>query len=56
MDATYEGDFAAASGVPYDLGRESRNDWNEEFAGGLYMNFNASKEVFTGSMLARQVL
>ncbi|RKN85545.1 FAD-dependent oxidoreductase [Paenibacillus ginsengarvi] len=49
IDATYEGDLAAAAGVPYDLGRESRDVWNEEYAGKLYMNFDASKEVFPGS-------
>ncbi|MEF3304095.1 FAD-dependent oxidoreductase [Paenibacillus sp. GYB003] len=49
VDATYEGDLAAAAGVPYDLGRESRDAWNEEYAGKLYMNFDPTKEVFPGS-------
>ncbi|MDF2723480.1 MAG: hypothetical protein K0Q59_3155 [Paenibacillus sp.] len=49
IDATYEGDLAAMSGVPYRLGRESRDEWNEEYAGKLYMNFDGTKEVFPGS-------
>ncbi|MEF3306814.1 FAD-dependent oxidoreductase [Paenibacillus sp. GYB003] len=48
IDATYEGDLAAMSGVPYSLGRESRDDWNEEYAGTLYQNFR-TKEVLPGS-------
>ncbi|MGG1515625.1 FAD-dependent oxidoreductase [Paenibacillus oryzisoli] len=49
IDGTYEGDLAAASGVPYRIGRESRDEWNEEYAGKLYMNFDDNKEVFPGS-------
>ncbi|MDF2924433.1 MAG: hypothetical protein K0R57_3347 [Paenibacillaceae bacterium] len=49
IDGTYEGDLAAAAGVPYATGRESRDEWNEEYAGKLYMNFDKSKEVFPGS-------
>lgn len=49
IDATYEGDLAAAAGVPYTTGRESRDEWNEEYAGKLYMNFAPDKEVFPGS-------
>jgi hypothetical protein len=49
IDGTYEGDLAAMAGVPFDLGRESRDVWNEEYAGKLYMNFDSSKEVFPGS-------
>lgn len=48
IDATYEGDLAAMAGVPYSLGRESRDDWNEEYAGALYQNFR-TKEVLPGS-------
>lgn len=48
IDATYEGDLAAAAGVPYWLGRESRDEWNEEYAGVLYQNFK-TKEVLPGS-------
>ncbi|QHW31115.1 FAD-dependent oxidoreductase [Paenibacillus rhizovicinus] len=49
IDGTYEGDLAALAGVPYEVGRESRDEWNEEFAGVLYMNFDPSKEVLPGS-------
>ncbi len=49
IDATYEGDLAAAAGVPYLTGRESRDDWNEEYAGKLYMNFDPTKKVLPGS-------
>lgn len=49
IDATYEGDLAAMAGVPWHSGRESRDEWNEEYAGKLYMDFAASKEVFSGS-------
>ena len=51
IDASYEGDLAALSGVPYVLGREGRDEWNEEFAGKLYMDFSGKrgKEVFPGS-------
>lgn len=48
IDATYEGDLAAMAGAPYSLGRESRDDWNEEYAGTLYQNFR-TKEVLPGS-------
>lgn len=49
IDGTYEGDLAAMAGVPYEVGRESRDEWNEEYAGVLYMNFGPSKEVLPGS-------
>lgn len=49
VDATYEGDLAAAAGVPYWLGRESREELNEEFAGTLYMDYRPEKEVLPGS-------
>lgn len=48
IDATYEGDLAAMAGVPYSLGRESRDEWNEQYAGVLYQNFR-TKEVLPGS-------
>ncbi|MDF2722728.1 MAG: hypothetical protein K0Q59_2403 [Paenibacillus sp.] len=48
IDATYEGDLAAMAGVPYSLGRESRDDWNEQYAGTLYQNFR-TKDVLPGS-------
>lgn len=36
IDATYEGDLAAAAGVPYRLGREGKREFNEPMAGRLY--------------------
>jgi hypothetical protein len=36
IDATYEGDLAAAAGVPYRVGRESSKEYGERFAGVLY--------------------
>src|SRR5207244_8532800 len=36
IDATYEGDLAAAAGVPYRLGRESYEEFKEPMAGQLY--------------------
>ncbi len=38
IDATYEGDIAALAGVPYRIGRESRSEYGESFAGVLYMD------------------
>lgn len=36
VEATYEGDLLAASGTDYRVGRESRSEYNEQFAGQLY--------------------
>jgi len=36
IDATYEGDLAAAAGVPYKLGREGADDYEEPCAGKIY--------------------
>lgn len=36
LDATYEGDLAAAAGVPFRLGREGRDEYNEQGAGRVY--------------------
>jgi len=36
IDATYEGDLAAAAGVPYRLGREGKTEFDEPMAGRLY--------------------
>lgn len=36
IDATYEGDLAAAAGVPYRLGRESADQYGEPCAGRIY--------------------
>lgn len=39
IDATYEGDLAAAAGVPYRLGREGFGEHQEPRAGRLYMQW-----------------
>ncbi|WP_254280801.1 FAD-dependent oxidoreductase [Haloarcula marina] len=36
VEATYEGDLAATAGVPYRLGRESTDEFDEEFAGRIF--------------------
>ncbi len=36
IDATYEGDLAAAAGVPFKVGREGRSEYNEVGAGRAY--------------------
>ncbi|MBI1388197.1 MAG: FAD-dependent oxidoreductase [bacterium] len=36
IDATYEGDLAAAAGAPYRLGREAASEFDEPMAGKLY--------------------
>ena len=38
IDATYEGDLMAVSGVSYTVGRESRDTYNESMAGVRYMD------------------
>ena len=47
VDATYEGDLAAAAGVPYRLGREDARAFNEPMAGQLYKYWDGP--VATGS-------
>ncbi|MBL9214494.1 MAG: FAD-dependent oxidoreductase [Opitutaceae bacterium] len=39
IDATYEGDLAAAAGAAYRLGREARAEFNELHAGVVYMDY-----------------
>ncbi|MFM7208659.1 MAG: FAD-dependent oxidoreductase, partial [Verrucomicrobiota bacterium] len=39
VDATYEGDLAALAGVPYRVGRESRQTFGEAHAGRIYLRF-----------------
>ena len=46
-DATYEGDLAAVAGVPYRLGRESREEFDEQYAGVLFSE--KGTRLFTGS-------
>ncbi len=38
IDASYEGDLAAAAGAAYRTGRESRSEFNELHAGVIYVN------------------
>src|SRR5260370_7377026 len=40
IDATYEGDLAAAVGVPYRLGRENQSEFEEPMAGQLYRQWD----------------
>lgn len=44
IDATYEGDLSAAAGVPYRIGRESRDQTGEPYAGVYYAYFG-TKEI-----------
>ncbi len=41
VDATYEGDLAAAAGAPYMLGRESADEYGEPCAGKFYQRWRA---------------
>ncbi|MDE2749541.1 MAG: FAD-dependent oxidoreductase [Chloroflexota bacterium] len=41
VDATYEGDLAAAAGAPYMLGREGANEYGEPCAGKFYQRWDA---------------
>ncbi len=41
VDATYEGDLAAAAGAPYMLGREGADEFNEPCAGKFYQRWDA---------------
>ena len=41
IDATYEGDLAAAAGAPVMLGREDKREFNEPCAGKFYRRWNA---------------
>lgn len=44
IDATYEGDLIAAAGVPYSLGREGKNEYNEPYAGQVYKLWLADRQ------------
>jgi hypothetical protein len=48
IDATYEGDLAAAAGAPFRTGRESRAEYDEPHAGRIYMHFRDT-ELLPGS-------
>ena len=41
VDATYEGDLAAAAGAPYMLGREGKEEFDEPCAGKFYQRWDA---------------
>ncbi len=41
VDATYEGDLAAAAGAPYMLGREGADEYSEPCAGKFYQRWDA---------------
>lgn len=47
VDATYEGDLAAAAKVPYRVGRESRGEHGEPLAGIHYMDWRTQREIKT---------
>lgn len=47
IDGTYEGDLAAAARVPYRVGRESRAEHGEPFAGIHYMNWRTGQQIMT---------
>lgn len=48
VDATYEGDLAAMTGVEYRVGRESRDTYGEWLAGRIYIRFR-TREPLPGS-------
>lgn len=47
IDGTYEGDLAAAAGVPYRVGREGKAEHGEPFAGIHYMNWRTGTQILT---------
>jgi hypothetical protein len=47
IDGTYEGDLAAAAKVPYRVGRESKSEHGESFAGIHYMNWRTGQQIMT---------
>ena len=47
IDGTYEGDLAAAAGVPYRVGREGREEFGESLAGIHYMNWKTGQQIMT---------
>lgn len=46
VDATYEGDVAAAAGAPYMLGREGKEEYDEPCAGKLYKRWRADEDPY----------
>lgn len=49
VDATYEGDLAATAGVPYRVGRESREKYGERFAGTVFTDADDVTTIRAGS-------
>lgn len=49
VDATYEGDLAAIAGVPYRVGRESRDEYGERFAGEVFTDADGVSTIRAGS-------
>jgi hypothetical protein len=52
IDASYESDLAALAGAPCRLGREGRQDFNEEHAGEIFWNY-VTYQVYPGGSGAR---
>lgn len=46
VDASYEGDIGAMMGVPFTTGRESKSDYNEQYAGEMFWNIDTKKVVW----------
>jgi hypothetical protein len=49
IDATYEGDLAAAAGVPFSTRREGYADYHEPMAGRVYQRWGFAHEIGEGS-------
>jgi hypothetical protein len=47
IDGTYEGDLAAAAGVPCRVGREGREEYGESLAGIHYMDWVKGEQILT---------
>lgn len=47
IDGTYEGDLAAAAGVPYRVGREGKEEFGESKAGIHYMDWKKGEQIIT---------
>ncbi len=46
IDTTYEADAAALAGVPYRIGREDRNEYNEIYAGKIFVKRSGDEGQF----------
>lgn len=49
IDGTYEGDLAAIAGAPYRVGRESREEYGERFAGQIFTDADDVTTIRAGS-------